>query len=231
MDSVKLLYWMARNRMDTASYRPQTAALARKLGFQFKNGGHIFEAMMDPDRRMPSGKTLWEEHPEWYGLPENGRRHKQTALKIQFCVSQPELLDFLAKEMAEGLRHQWKEVDILAVWGFDTWGEVCHCPGCNEKGNDSDRMLYFAGELRERLNQEADGVGERVRFASCSYEGTVTLDPPTRPIPQALVEANDRVICYPIDRSYASPFWDSPDPRNQRYAQALEGWLAHGRDH
>lgn len=231
MDSVKLLYWMARNRMDTASYRPQTAALARKLGFQFKNGGHIFEAMMDPDRRMPSGKTLWEEHPEWYGLPENGQRTKENALKIQFCVSQPDLLDLLAEEMAEGLRFQWKEVDILAVWGFDTWGEVCHCPSCQEKGNDSDRMLYFAGQLRERLNQQKDGVGKRVRFASCSYEGTVTLDPPTRPIPEALIEARDRVICYPIDRSYASPFWDSPDPRNQRYAQALDGWLVHGGDH
>lgn len=231
MDSANLLLWMARNRMDTAAYRPLTAPLARKLGIQFKNGGHIFEPMMDPDRRMPSGKTLWEEHPEWYGRPPEGSPAKEWALKRQFCVSQTDLIDFLAREIAQKLRGEWKEVDILAVWGFDTWGEVCQCPACEEKGNASDRMVFFAGELRRRLNEEPDRVGEGVRFASCAYEGTVTLEAPTRPVPRPLVEARDRVICYPIDRSYAYDFWDESSPRNQRYAMNLAGWLRQGKEH
>jgi hypothetical protein len=141
MESTKLLFWMARNRMDTASYRALTGQLARKLGFQFKNGGHIFEPMLDPDRRMPSGKILWDEHREWYGKPEDGEPVKELALKRQFCVSQPDLIDFLASEIADNLRTIWKEVDILAVWGLDTCGEVCMYDSCKEKANASDRTV------------------------------------------------------------------------------------------
>lgn len=39
----------------------------------FNVGGHIFETIVAPDRVMPSGKTLWEECPQWYGLPASGR--------------------------------------------------------------------------------------------------------------------------------------------------------------
>jgi len=43
------------------------------LDMTFNVGGHIFETIVAPDRVMPPGKTLWEEHPQWYGLPASGR--------------------------------------------------------------------------------------------------------------------------------------------------------------
>ena len=78
-ESADLLIWMARNRMNAYGDRPNTRALMRKLGIVMRDGGHIFEAILAPDRPTPSGRTLWDAHPEWYGTPATdpkaGRPH------------------------------------------------------------------------------------------------------------------------------------------------------------
>lgn len=58
-ESADLLIWMARNRMNAYGDRPNTRALMRKLGIVMRDGGHIFEAILAPDRPTPSGRTLW----------------------------------------------------------------------------------------------------------------------------------------------------------------------------
>ncbi len=57
--SSAFLMWMIRNRMSVAIAKEPTRALARKLGFISKYGGHIFEQMLAPDKpwgslRFPS---------------------------------------------------------------------------------------------------------------------------------------------------------------------------------
>ena len=84
--SVQFLLWMARNRMNVCGYNEVTRPLAQKLGFYLRTGGHLFEPFLDPDITLPDGRTIWEAHPEWYGLPESGVRAKETALWVQFCV-------------------------------------------------------------------------------------------------------------------------------------------------
>lgn len=226
-DSVHLLIWMARNRLNLSSHREATAALGRKLGMLYKNGGHIFEPILDPDRVTPSGRTLWEEHREWYGLPATGERVKEQALRTQFCVSQPDLLDYLAEELLAKIRGPWRAADLIAVWGFDTWGSSCTCPKCRTLGNDTDQMLFLLSALRRSIDA-ARARGEITgtpRMAGCAYEGTSTLDGPARPIPENLLAAGDCIIYYPIDRSYAFDFSDARSATNQPYARALDSWL------
>ncbi len=226
MDSGEMFLWMARNRLDTASYRPLTGQFCRKLGMTFKNGGHIFEKILDPDRVMPSGKTLWQEHEDWFGLPADGVRKKENAQKIQFCVSNDELTDFLAEEVLRLLTGIWKEADRVDVWGFDTWGGGCHCEGCAKLGNGADRMLYFLSKLRETVNAaiQSGRLDHEVKLVMCAYEGTATLEAPTRPIPENLERAGDCCVFYPILRCYAHDFSDDC-ARNGGYADALEKWL------
>ena len=88
-ESAELTLRMVRNRLDAGGYRPNTGALARKLGLSMVAGGHIFETILNPDRVLPSGKTLWEAHEPWYGLPADGTRAKSRALRTEFCMSQP----------------------------------------------------------------------------------------------------------------------------------------------
>jgi len=226
-ESAELLLWMARNQQNLAGHRPTTGALGRKLGMLYKNGGHLFEPILDTDRVLESGRTVWEEHLEWYGLPAEGERTKEEALRTQFCVSQPDLLDFLAEELVHKVETVWSEADLVAVWGFDTWGSCCTCEQCRSLGNDSDQYVFLLSRLRKELDRAMDSgrLIWPVRMAGCAYEGTCTLAGPSGTIPQNLIDAGDAIIYYPIDRSYAADLYDPESQNNRPYAEALDSWL------
>lgn len=226
-ESAQFLIWMARNRLNVCGYRPATFALANKLGMQFKNGGHVFEDILNPDRVMPSGKTLWQEHEEWFGLPQSGVREKSRALQTQFCVSRPDLRLFLAEELLSKLMGEFSTVDRLDVWGFDTWGGICTCPECRALGNGTDQILFLASSFREFLDRAyAQGrLDRRVRMVICAYEGTSTLEGPQGPVCGNLKDSGDCVVFYPINRCYAHDFNDPGCRINAFYNQALKSWL------
>lgn len=227
MESAELLLWMARNRMNVYGWRPTTGSLGRKLGMTPRVGGHIFETMLDPDRRLISGETLWEAHQSWYGLPAHGKRRKESALRTQFCVSQEDLVEFLGQEILQKLLDEWREADIIDIWGFDTWGSTCTCPDCQSLGNATDQTLYFLSRLRHFLDRmvHQGRLDHEVKLAVCAYEGTATLAGPERPFPANLLEAGDYCIFYPISRCYAHDLADAACVRNAHYHTALTGWL------
>lgn len=218
---------MARNQQNLAGYRPTTGNLGRKLGMVYKNGGHIFEPILDPDRVLEDGRTVWETHRAWYGTPAEEELTKANALRTQFCVSQPDLLDFLAEELVHKVETEWREADLVSVWGFDTWGSCCTCESCRALGNDSDQYVFLLSRLRRELDAAlASGrLTHPVRMSGCAYEGTSTLPGPTMTIPQNLIEAGDCIIFYPIDRSYAADLYDPGSRTNVPYATALDSWL------
>ena len=229
MESNEFFLWMARNRMDVVSYRPLTGQFCKKLGMSFKNGGHIFEEILNPDRIMTSGKTLWEEHQSWYGLPSDGIRQKDKALQTQFCVSREGLVEFLGEELLGYLTGKWKEANRVDVWGFDTWGNGCNCEGCKKLGNDSDRTLFFLSEIRKIINNavECQRLDHNVKLVMCVYEGTSTINGPINPIPKNLIEAGDYGVFYPILRCYAHDFSDCTCIGNSHYVDNLKAWYAH----
>lgn len=219
-DTTEFWYWMARNRLNMATYRPYNGDLQRKLGFWFKAGGHIFEDILEPDRRLPSGNTIWEEHPEWYGTPESGELTKDMAQGIQFCVSNDELLEFLAKEFLVKVRTDWKDADLIDVWGFDTWGKNCQCEACKKLGNGTDHILRLLSFLRDYVNEHLD---REVRLVGCSYEGTNTIHPPVNEFPQNLRDAGDFLNFAPIIRCYEHEM-KVHCSYNKLYHEVLEGW-------
>lgn len=226
LDSVDLYLWMARNRMSVAGYRPGTAPLCSKLGLTAKTGGHIFEWLLDPDRVTSSGRTLWEDHSDWYGLPADGNRRKDRALNIQLCVSRPDMIEFAGDELVRLLKGEWSGAGRIDIWGFDTWGSVCMCPECSEIGNGTDHALHFLAELRNAVNRAvAEGkLDHNVTLVMCSYEGTATLSAPTKEIPQVLIDSGDCVVFYPIKRCYRHTLLDPDCNRNLIYSGALRDW-------
>ena len=225
-DSEELWLWMARNRLNLCTYRPYTGALQNKLGMQFKSGGHIFEKILSPDRVMPSGRTLWEEYPEWYGLPASGQRTKERAQYTQFCMSNPGLLAFLAEELLGYINGEWYQADRIDVWGFDTWGSSCQCETCCGLGNSTDQALHFLSYLRGYLDQAMadERLDHAVRLVMCAYEGTATLVPPGNGIPQNLRSSGDYVVYYPIIRCYEHSFAEASCSYNSYYDDNLKGW-------
>jgi hypothetical protein len=193
----------------------------------FNVGGHIFEAILAPDRVMPSGKTLWEEHQPWYGLPASGQRTKNRALATQFCVSQPDLMEFLGAELLKKIMGLWRQADLVEVWGFDTWGSTCTCTDCRALGNSTDQMLHFLSAMRDYLNRAtANGrLDHPVTLSGCAYEGTSTMGGPGKPFPANLIAARDVIVFYPINRCYAHGLYDPACDDNRRYHEDLQSWL------
>ncbi len=221
-----LWLWMARNKLNLAAYRANTYPLLKKLGMQMKVGGHIFEKCLSPDRVLSSGRTLWEEHPEWYGTPAEGKKTKERALSVQFCVSAEGIADFLAEDLIKRLERDWRYADRVDVWNFDSWGGSCCCGKCESLGNATDKNLYFLSQLREKIDAAVHSgrLSHNVRIALCAYEGTLTLSAPLRAVPDNLLKAGDYAVFYPILRCYAHDI-DGDCPDNRVYEKYLGDWL------
>lgn len=223
--SSAFLMWMIRNRMSVAIAKEPTRALARKLGFISKYGGHIFEQMLAPDKPWDNGTDLYASHPEWYGLPENGKRVREKAMSVQLCVAHDDMFQYLGKELVAKLRQEWKDFDRIDIWGFDTWGSACACEACKKIGNNTDRAAYFLSKLREQVDEAVkDGtLDHQVQLIMCSYEGTYTLQAPTKPTPENLVGTGDSMVFYPINRCYEHCM-EETCCINERYQKAIRDW-------
>ena len=225
-ESEKLWLWMARKKLNTVQRRPHRAKLQKKLGFNFVLGGHPFEQILDPDKVLPSGKTIWEEHANWFGLPKNGIRQKESAQSVGFCVSNEELLAYLAEQLLVKVQNEWYEADAIAIWGFDTWGGICTCERCQQLGNGADHTLKLASYLKRYFLEAFEkGLLDRmVNINFSAYEGTSDLFPPKNKVPENLVNSGDVASFCPINRCYAHCIDDETCGYNKAYSQALNGW-------
>lgn len=221
--------WMARNKLNLA-YSTNTALmpLLYKLGMTFVDGGHIYESALNPNTIMPSGKILWDEHRDWFGLPKNGVRNLKTWKSVQFCASQPDMITFLGAKILEQLQTRLTETDIMNIWGIDHIGSTqCYCENCQKIGNASDQELFMLSGLRTYLNKAvlAGKLRPNVKLMTIAYDGNGTLEGPEHDIPENLTEAGDKVIVYPINRCYAHSFFDKNCKKNSLYMKQLENWF------
>lgn len=221
--------WMARNKLNIA-YTTNAALmpLLNKLGMTFVDGGHIYESALNPNTIMPSGKILWDEHREWFGLPKNGVRDLKNWKSVQFCASQPGMITFLGDKILEQLQTRLKETDIMNIWGIDHIGSTqCFCENCQKIGNASDQELYMLSGLRTYLNKAvlAGKLRPNVKLMTIAYDGNGTLEGPLHDIPENLTEAGDKVIVYPINRCYDHNFFDKNCKKNSLYMKQLENWF------
>ena len=225
-ESTKLWKWMVRNRLNLAGARANSVAFQKKLGFKLKLGGHIFERILDPDIITETGKTLWEEHNDWYGFDPGKERTKENALSTQFCVSSESLIKYLADELIYRLNHEWYDADIADLWIFDTWGSSCHCEKCQKLGNGSDRTLHFAAELRKHINTaiKEGRLDHDVGMGLNAYEGTANIEPPENPIPEILKTSGDLIAFAPILRCYKHTIKEGGCTKNDEYKEYLENW-------
>jgi hypothetical protein len=229
-ESEEMWLWMARNRLNGAGYRPNSYKIQKKLCLELRNGGHVFETLLAPDKMMPDGKTIWEGHREWYGKRRDGSLTKDNCQSTQFCISNRGLIDYLAKELIHILATIWRHVDNYCIWEFDTWGSRCCCEKCRGIGNNSDQLLYLMSELRGRINRaiEEGRLTHHVKLIGCAYEGTATIEPPSKPVPQNLLCAGDMIEFAPIKRCYVHDMNTSIKEDcgfNKYYEQCITGWI------
>lgn len=226
-DSIEYLKFLSRQRVNVVFRKPASGKFADKLGMRSRCGGHLLTKIMNPDQIMEDGRTLWDAHQEWYGKPAEGPQEKKSALRIQLCMGNESLMEYICKRVYDLLSPDgiMSGIDILDLWGFDTWGNNCSCDKCRNMGNGADQNLYLLSRIRDYLNIH---LPRRVWLNTISYEGTVTMDPPTKEVPQSLINAEDFVIFYPIRRCYMHLLKDDSCQGNERYRKSLRGWQEHG---
>lgn len=222
-ESESLYLWMARNRLNVSGMRYNTVAYQRKLCMKLKAGGHIFEKILAPTNYTEDGELFIDAHKEWYGKRDE-EITTDNAIKVQFCVSETSLLDYLADKLMDKIKNEWKDADVIDVWPFDTWGGSCQCDACKEIGNGCDRVLRLLSHLRTRTNIELANktLDHNVKWSTDMYEGTDTLEPALNPIPQNLLDAGDYVQLAPILRCYQHKIGDRSCSINKYYAEQLE---------
>jgi len=226
MESPDLFAWMARHGLNAWQYHPQSAPLMRKLGFRFISGGHVLETILDPDLPQPDGRTLFEAHPDWFAEVD-GKRERAQAHRYQCCVANETAVAHVARHLVERFRTDWRETDWQNIWMFDTWAGWCQCAGCQALGNDADRYLHFLSRMRAAVDAAAAAgtLDRNPGLVLVAYEGTPSLDGPTRGIPANLANGRDLVLYAPINRCYAHTLADAAcGELNAHYAAALESW-------
>jgi hypothetical protein len=218
--------WMARNCLNVCIRNVLTGKLADKLGMYSRAGGHILHKLLDPDRLLNDGKTIWETHPEWYGTPPDAEKCKKNAMSVQLCVSQKSLSDFISRELLGLLNKKYSDIDILDIWGFDTWGNLCSCSECQKIGNGSNQSLHLLSEIRKNFAgyYAKNLIKRQLKFTIAAYEGTVSLEAPARPISKNIKNSGDICIFYPIKRCYKHFIDDNQCTFNRSYFEKLTEW-------
>ena len=219
--SVELLKWYSRNRINVVFRKAATGQFSDKLGMLSRTGGHLLQKLMDPNAIMEDGRTVWEAHPEWYGLPANGKRTKDRAIKTQLCLSNKELIKWLSNEICTILKTSMKDIDILDLWGLDGGGKTCSCENCYNQGNGSDQNLKLLSHVQAYL---LENLGRPVMLNTVSYDNSDTMVAPTLPVPQNLIDTGCFVIFYPIHRCYNHQLKDRNCKLNNIYDDAVTGW-------
>lgn len=221
-ESNLIWYWMARNRFNYGVCRTDYVPLQRKLCIKFKQGGHVLTQIVNPDKVLENGNTLWEEHPEWYGKVEGRITTKENALHCQLCVSNDALNEFIADEIIKRTTRDWPKTDKIDIWGLDIWNNICSCEKCKALGNGSDHALYMLSKIRSKINES--NLKKNLRIGTLAYDGTATMVPPTKPIPQNLIDAGDYISFYPITRCYKHFIDTDGCQENERYYKTIQAW-------
>ena len=126
--------------------------------------GHVLsELMLGPgDGKTPPrslAEKLYAEHPEFFPLVDGKRKMTWGAYDPNPCVSNPALLDRMAKHMVEGLRGK-RNCEAHLILGNNDTSAWCECEACRalddpakagSRGARSDRFWFMVAELARRV--------------------------------------------------------------------------------
>lgn len=189
------------------NWREQLVPELRRRGIQVEVGGHGYQNFLNAE--MESG-TLFSQHPEWFGMNENGERSPDK--KWVCCTSNPQAVAYVHNNILAYLKAR-PEIDIFDFWPPD--GEAwCHCSKCTALGTASTRHALFVNQTARFLKKHLP----HVKLECLAYShytappDTVVLDP------DILVD-----FC-PIRQNFDYQIYEPEAENNRFYKDHLEAW-------
>lgn len=179
----------------------------RKRGITLEVGGHGYQNFLNASF---DGGALYDAHPEWFGMDEQGERRCEPRYVI--CTSQPRAVELLIDSVRSYLRAH-PEIDTFAFWPPDG-AKWCRCDACRSFGPDSEKHVRLVNRVAEALREEFP----RLRVECLAYEAY--LDPARENTlsPAVMVD-----FC-PIDQCFETQIDDAANSKNRMYATAFQRW-------
>jgi hypothetical protein len=182
--------------------RTQLLPELRKRGMEIEVGGHFLSTFLP--------RTLFQEHPEWFRMNEQGNRIADFNLN----PFNRDALEYLTSRASEYLQ-QTPEASLFHLWADDIDGGGWSHESGMEISSPSDQALLVSNFLVKKVRQKLPAAN----VAYLAYHDTVN--------PPRVVKPNPGVIYLyaPRERCYAHALDDPACGLNRRYAQALEDGL------
>jgi hypothetical protein len=142
--------WAVRNRMNGHTYRLDAV---RGGECPYAGCGHTFYQFVPPAEHF-------DEHPEWFSEIGGKRTHEGG----QLCLTNEELLDFMAGKMEQWLRDH---PDSWTVpFGQNDWTGWCECAKC--KALEEAEGGVHSGPMIHAVNRIAEGIEASFPHATVS---------------------------------------------------------------
>lgn len=150
-------------------------------------------------------RDLFESHPEYFRQNAEGQREPL----INFCVSNEEALDIVAKRAVELAKKLYKSTHNYYFWMDDVKESICQCEQCATL-SESDMNLLVMNRIIKELRKEIPDA----QLAYLAYHGAMPT--PTQVTP----EEGIFVEYAPIDRDLTRPLREN-NPNEQTIKDLL----------
>jgi hypothetical protein len=117
-------------------------------------------------------EALFDSHPEYFRMMANGERTKN----LNFCVSNSEALDLVAKNAAELAKKLYKSRPVFYFWLDDARNAFCKCERC-KKLTPSHQQLVASNAMLAEIRKEIPDA----KFAYLAYQDTLEVPENVKP--------------------------------------------------
>jgi hypothetical protein len=218
--------WAVRNRFNLIGcVEPQLAA---KLGLNLWAGSHSVI-----QKALTSDPSLFQTHPEWFGLKKGERQPIQTqGSYFNPCFSNVDMANYIADYITNQVEAgDYQDTPIMVISPADsrTDSYYCQCEECQALGNPTNQLLFFYNNILNRLQYLKNSGQTEKHIKICGYSYYATWALPDSEYIEALGEDYLHVFCL-NQRSFSEPVFTENHQceNNAQIAQAMEQWLELG---
>jgi len=190
------------------NWRDELVPELKKRSILIEIGGHGYQNFINAS--MENG-TLFEKHPEWFGMDASGKRSKNPHIVI--CTSNIDAVEYLYANLRNYLK-QHPEIGIFDFWPPDseTW---CQCEQCRALGNETERHILLVNYVAKLLRKDFPNV----KIECLAYNRYTTPPMHTKLDKQVLLD-----FC-PIDQNFEYQLYEKGNKRNEEYNKDLNNWM------
>ncbi len=150
-------------RLETKEYR-ELIDYAVSRGLEIEYEMHAARFLLPEE--------LFDEHPEYFRKMADGQRTKN----FNFCVSNPDALEIVAKNSASLAKKLYKSRPVFYFWLDDAKNIHCKCEKC-KKFSPSDQQLIAANAMLKEIRKEIPNA----KFAYLAYQDTLEVPESVKP--------------------------------------------------